>query len=177
MRQCPSRDLGKEGQGEIHFKSKTRWRLILLSQVTQLAADNQHAALGLLLLALLAHVNTTLSPLLPPSGAETELAAARPKVTGAYTENKKATQGPSEPEADRGTTVERTSLSSKPNTKRSEPVLAASQEKTSETQKKKKKRSISEATPATEEPAIEEKKVKKKKKKKGDAFSDMFGAF
>lgn len=130
---------------------------------TQLAADNQHAPLGLLLVGLLARINTVLVAALPEDDAS---------APGTVIETK--TKLPIEEEVDRGTTISRGDFARPKSLKVTEPLDAPGPDAADDEPKKilkKKPREVAE----TEE-APPKRKKKKTKDKHGDDFANMFGS-
>ncbi|KAJ4322307.1 RNase MRP subunit [Fusarium piperis] len=148
---------------------------------SQLAADNQHAPLGLLLLSILARINRILSDLVltdqnPPTTAS---ASTKPTTTDPIlSSNSQASTpaGTDGPDIDMGVTISRnevlpirksttSQLDTKPD---SHPTEPPSKERKLKSLTKDIKKSSSK-DPAKDKP-------KKKKKKGGDALSSLFGS-
>lgn len=143
--------------------------LTTTSAFTQLAADNQHAPLGLMLLAALARINSLLSCLAPSdhtSDSATTSATAIPPDTAS------SSARPGE-EVDLGVAVSRDEVAI-PKPSKQESDRGAAKESSSKGAKAKKlaksMRDVVEDTPG-------DRKEKKRKKKKGDdALSSLFGS-
>ncbi|CEJ87633.1 hypothetical protein VHEMI04470 [[Torrubiella] hemipterigena] len=130
--------------------------------ITQLAADNQHAALGIALMAAIAGVHSALVGLLPEeetAGADTTKQKINTEMRPAESSN----------DGDKGVTISRSQFTTAhevaPDRKRkATSTLVAAEDKTASTQaigsKEKDKSS----------------RKKKKPKKGGDAFSSLFGS-
>ncbi|KAJ4159308.1 uncharacterized protein LMH87_008215 [Akanthomyces muscarius] len=150
---------------------------------SQLIADNQHAALGLLLFSALASVNSILDSISPPqqqsSGAQRPVADTSPSSTPSTSNQPR--QGRDE-NTDRGVTISRDRIAGvapKPS-KRLSPAPnedAAAKNRDSDTQSNKKRpvRSIEKADQVLEADQ-KQKKKKSKKKAKGDELSSLFGS-
>lgn len=152
---------------------------------TQLAADNQYAPLGLVLLGALAQLNTTISPLLPAALSPRSLPnlAAQPANPPAPT----LTRAP-EPPLDLGESVSRDEFASA--APRESDGGAASVDRVSASVPVSKRAKSASARPVAvhaardkfnikdEDKEKDEIKKKKKKKKKatGTDFSDIFGS-
>ncbi|KAM0473851.1 hypothetical protein ACHAPX_007899 [Trichoderma viride] len=126
---------------------------------SQLAADNQHAPLGLLLLAILARIHTALSPL----SIDNSVPNPQPKTNRA---NDLANQ-------DKGVTIARQELPSVTSTERINSSEQQQQGSKIDREATKPPKSKKEASPSS--PSISKDK-KKKKKGKGDALSSLFGS-
>ncbi|KAM0513519.1 hypothetical protein ACHAPE_007781 [Trichoderma viride] len=126
---------------------------------SQLAADNQHAPLGLLLLAILARIHTALSPL----SIDTSIPKPQPKTNRA---NDLANQ-------DKGVTIARQELPSATSTERINSSEQQQQGSKLDCETTKPPKSKKEASPSS--PSISKDK-KKKKKGKGDALSSLFSS-
>lgn len=133
--------------------------LIQHSAFSQLAADNQHAPLGLLLLAILARIHTALSPL----SIDSSVPNPQPKTNRA---NDLANQ-------DKGVTIARQELPSVTSTERINSSEQQQQGSKIDREATKPPKSKKEASPSS--PSISKDK-KKKKKGKGDALSSLFGS-
>lgn len=146
---------------------------------SQLAADNQHAALGLVLLGVLARINSTVAPLVPQQSERggdmpmTNTSASHDAVTV-------KDQTPSEL-MDLGVAISRDQLklAAKPPARRprKDELEAVASTAT------KKKRNMLDVSDSESEPSSKlvklkkpEKKPGKKKSKKGDEFSDLFSS-
>ncbi|OLN81662.1 Ribonuclease MRP protein subunit rmp1 [Colletotrichum chlorophyti] len=147
---------------------------------TQLTADNQHAALGLVLLGLLASVNTVIAPLVPhqaDKGHDDVATAARP------TNSPAAVMGPAKDQkqqldsVDLGVAISRDQIkSAKSLTRRPAPDAEEPIANLSTVPKKRKMDApLAEAVAAAKDKK-REKKPGKKKSKKGDEFSDLFSS-
>ncbi|KAH7000080.1 hypothetical protein EDB80DRAFT_723118 [Ilyonectria destructans] len=137
---------------------------------TQLAADNQHAPLGLMLLAALARINSLLSHLVPSD--RTSDSATTPAT--AITPNTESSSARPGEEVDLGVAVSRDEVAI-PKPSKQEPDRGAPKESSSKGAKAKKHvknmRDVVEDTPG------DQKEKKRKKKKKGDdALSSLFGS-
>ncbi|KAF3810665.1 hypothetical protein GCG54_00006573 [Colletotrichum gloeosporioides] len=140
---------------------------------TQLTADNQHAALGLVLLGVLASINSAVASLVPDCVEEgrheppAALSAAQP--TAALAKDTKAASGP----VDFGIAISRDQLQ-----------LATKPQSTlrpggKEAAKEKKRKVVSPVENAGPMRSLKDKKIEKKpkkKSKKGDEFSDLFSS-
>ncbi|KAK6210227.1 hypothetical protein QIS74_11811 [Colletotrichum tabaci] len=146
---------------------------------SQLAADNQHAALGLVLLGVLARINSTVAPLVPQQSERggdmpmTNTSASHDAVTV-------KDQTPSEL-MDLGVAISRDQLklAAKPPARRPRKDEWEAVASTAT----KKKRNILDVFDSESEPSSKlvklkrpEKKPGKKKSKKGDEFSDLFSS-
>lgn len=140
---------------------------VLPRPFTQLVADNQHAPLGLLLIAILARVSSVLTQHLPVDNTNPTTSTTTPTPVAAAVEPKRKSTAdiPGQIEPDRGVAISREDLKSS----------------------RKKSPSFSEQRPAAalhpsppmQTKALEEKPKKKKKSKKsqkGDDFSSLFGS-
>ncbi|PON21698.1 hypothetical protein TGAM01_v209436 [Trichoderma gamsii] len=126
---------------------------------SQLAADNQHAPLGLLLLAILARIHTALSPL----SNDSSIPNPQPKTNRA---NDLANQ-------DKGVAIARQELPSATSTER---MLSSEQQQQGspiDREATKPPKSKLKASPSSSSIS---KDKKKKKKGKGDALSSLFGS-
>lgn len=140
----------------------TSSELILNRAFTQLAADNQHAPLGLLLLAVLARIHAVLSQLLvddTPSSIPT---------TKAVSSNNNKNDAVSQ---DKGVAVARNQLPPAKNTPPSRVEDAAAQPSSSQQGSKVDRESTKPIKTKSKDT-----KEKKKKKGKGDALSSLFGS-
>ncbi|KAH8170759.1 hypothetical protein LIA77_09540 [Sarocladium implicatum] len=187
------------GQDSRIVRDATWFRAKVLPQCflrfSQLAADNQHAPLGLLLLSLLARVKSVLDKIAPPPPPSppaatiphTEVEAPLHKLNGqGESASPKTAAQPlgSEAQRDRGTVISREQLpvpSKKkqrayPAIKDTLPQRSVSEAKplkiSTPSEHVSKKRKGDESSKADREKKT---KTKKKKDKGGDAFSDMFG--
>ncbi|KAJ4133696.1 RNase MRP subunit [Fusarium equiseti] len=152
--------------------------------LSQLAADNQHAPLGLLLLSVLARINTLLSHLVPPehdhnyesvSTTVVKSASAGPGELGSLnsTTQTTATEAPGS-ETDMGVAVSREELlSSQKNTNKPKSKSDVPQKGH---KKELKHKTVHKSIPETVLKDGAKDKPKKKKKKGGDAFSSLFGS-
>ncbi|KAH7193429.1 uncharacterized protein B0J16DRAFT_412022 [Fusarium flagelliforme] len=153
--------------------------------LSQLAADNQHAPLGLLLLSVLARINTLLSHLVPPEhdhdheSVSTTVVKSASSGPGKLDSLNSTTQtiAPEAPgsETDMGVAVSREELLSSQkniNKPKSKSDMPPKDHKVKELKHKTVRKSIPEAV--LEDGAKD--KPKKKKKKGGDAFSSLFGS-
>lgn len=138
---------------------------------TQLTADNQYATLGLLLLGVLAQINTTLVEVLPQEPDSTPVPTL---------ETSKATPAVAKG-TDKGTAISRVEFTrpkatATPDTHKPNESAAkrpADDQETLIPQREKKKKKAADDS----DPAAPQKKKKKKPKSKGDdAFSSMFGS-
>lgn len=139
---------------------------------SQLAADNQHAPLGLLLLAILARIHTALSPLL---SSDNPITKPQPKTNRS---NDVANQ-------DKGVAIARQEL---PLSKNATPSTSAERLKTAITQNlsdpneqqgqgsKIDREALKPPKSKVKEASSSISKEKKKKKGKGDALSSLFGS-
>ncbi|KAH0443288.1 hypothetical protein CcaCcLH18_00969 [Colletotrichum camelliae] len=136
---------------------------------TQLTADNQHAALGLSLLGVLASINSAVSSLVPDrveeSRHEPPAALSTVQPTAALTKDTKAASGP----ADLGIAISRDQLQS-----------ATKPQSTPRPEGKGKKRKtvppIQDAGPVRSLEDNRTEKKPKKRSKKRDEFSDLFSS-
>ncbi|KAF7544621.1 hypothetical protein G7Z17_g9796 [Cylindrodendrum hubeiense] len=136
---------------------------------TQLAADNQHAPLGLMLLGILARINSLLSNLVPSDHASESTSTPATVVT---LDPASSSARPDE-HLDMGVAVSRDELAiPKPPSREPDRVVA---KEPSSKEGKAKKLAKSTADVVKDTPGnIKEKK--KKKKKGGDALSSLFGS-
>ncbi|KAF4333029.1 ribonuclease MRP subunit rmp1 [Fusarium beomiforme] len=142
---------------------------------SQLAADNQHAPLGLLLLSVLARTNTLLSKLVPDHDNEDSVSAFSKRTPSKPNKSQApdvAMGEASSPGMDMGVAISRHELPStqkkvktihKTDSRSEEPRSKEHKMKTMHTDTKR----VSSKNDTTDRP--------KKKKKKGDAFSSLFG--
>ncbi|EFQ28648.1 hypothetical protein CGRA01v4_07112 [Colletotrichum graminicola] len=151
---------------------------------SQLAADSQHAALGLVLLGVLARINSAIAPLVPrqPKGGDAmqPMANSSPSHRDAVT----AKEGQTNPESmDLGVVISRDQMEltakppgRRPTTKEDAKAVAAAPIAS------KKKRKLVGAPITEPEPSRgvketrSEKRPSKKKSKRGDEFSDLFSS-
>ncbi|KAL0931620.1 uncharacterized protein CTRU02_212574 [Colletotrichum truncatum] len=142
---------------------------------TQLTADNQHAALGLVLLGVLASINTAIAPLAPQQsekgpGEVPVMPSAAPLVTA----SKKEDVNEPDPRG-LGVVISRDQLRLGIKTE-----LCAPESEFKDATKPKKRKvtaaldDIGPVKPAKDKKA--ERKPKKKTSKKGDEFSDLFSS-
>ncbi|KAL7788154.1 hypothetical protein V8C43DRAFT_288402 [Trichoderma afarasin] len=125
---------------------------------SQLAADNQHAPLGLLLLAILARTNTALTqlldqPIIPPPSSTTRANDAS---------------------QDKGVAIAR--QKQPPPTERLKPQATTIQPPSDEQQGEKLDRDTTKPSKSKSKEIPSKEKKKKKKKAKGDALSSLFGS-
>lgn len=141
--------------------------LTTASAFTQLAADNQHAPLGLMLLAALARINTLLSRLVP-SGRTSD-----PATTATTPNTESSSNRPGE-EVDLGVAVSREEVAI-PKLSKQEPDRGAPKESSSTGAKAKKH--VKNRRDVVEDAPGDHKEKKRKKKKKGDdALSSLFSS-
>lgn len=138
--------------------------LTLRSAFTQLAADNQHAPLGLMLLAVLAQVHTLLSDLVPSDIVVTAGQTSDVKDSSGQEAAPLKTSGP-----DMGVAISRREL------------MSAAQDTSQQRGKPPPETpSLGEDKPKKRKEKVVEKdqklKPKKKKKKAGDELSSLFGS-
>ncbi|KAK1722314.1 uncharacterized protein BDZ83DRAFT_629375 [Colletotrichum acutatum] len=166
------------------------------SAFTQLAADNQHAALGLVLIGLLARINSVVT-LLAPTPAPREKATPAGDVTttsSSSSTNKGATavavaderhhqQQQQSDSKGLGVAISRDQLRLAAKTSDHHPLTSSSTPRNFDgasaaiSPKKRKLASVPPLEIKSSRPAKEEKPVKKKKKaKKTDDFSDLFSS-
>ncbi|KAH7140573.1 hypothetical protein EDB81DRAFT_885299 [Dactylonectria macrodidyma] len=137
---------------------------------TQLAADNQHAPLGLLLLGVLARIKGLLSGLVPSENTS----KPGPMPTNDVKRNLGLPSTRPDEDVDVGVAISRDELIPKPSSR--EPSSAVAGEASSKDSKAKKHtKSTRAAIKETPADSISKKK-KKKKKKVGDALSSLFGS-
>ncbi|KAK1838354.1 hypothetical protein CCHR01_19021 [Colletotrichum chrysophilum] len=161
--------------GDVTTRVETLIRQIIPSSFlafTQLTADNQHAALGLVLIGVLAGINSAMASLVPDCVEEghheppAALSAAQP--TAALAKDTKGASGP----VDLGIAISRDQLQ-----------LGAKPQSTlrpegKETAKGKKRKMVSPIENAGPTRSLKDNKIEKKpkKSKKGDEFSDLFSS-
>ncbi|KAI8717915.1 hypothetical protein NCS52_00868900 [Fusarium sp. LHS14.1] len=148
---------------------------------SQLAADNQHAPLGLLLLSILARINRILSDLVPADQDTIPTASVptKPTTSGSILSSNSQTSTPAEtgsPDIDMGVTISRNEVlptrkttTSQPETKPDAPVIEPPS-------KERKLKSLTKDTKKSSSKDPVKDKSKKKKKKGGDALSSLFGS-
>ncbi|PNP41496.1 hypothetical protein TGAMA5MH_06597 [Trichoderma gamsii] len=127
---------------------------------SQLAADNQHAPLGLLLLAILARIHTALSPL----SNDSSIPNPQPKTNRA---NDLANQ-------DKGVAIARQELPSATSAERMFSSEQQQQGSPIDREATKPPKSKLKASPSSSSSISKD--TKKKKKGKGDALSSLFGS-
>ncbi|KAK2024367.1 hypothetical protein LX32DRAFT_108033 [Colletotrichum zoysiae] len=169
----------------------TRARLLLDATIpssflafSQLTADGQHAALGLVLLGVLARINSAVAPLVPsqPEGGDAMLPLATPS-SPSHRDAVMIKEGRMNPESmGLGVVISRDQmkLAAKPPGRRStqEDAKAVAVAPLAS----RKKRRLVDAPTTEPEPSRRaketrsEKKLGKKKSKKGDEFSDLFNS-
>ncbi|KAF9871610.1 hypothetical protein CkaCkLH20_10808 [Colletotrichum karsti] len=134
---------------------------------TQLTADNQHAALGLVLLGVLASINSAIAPLVAHQDEPGQTAPSTSvPLAGSANETKRDARP-----VDLGVAVPRDQLRLAINAgSRPEP-----QAKDTKKPKKRKVTTLVDDVPTTKDNGKTEKKPKKKSKK-GDEFSDLFSS-
>ncbi|KAF4950348.1 hypothetical protein FSARC_13234 [Fusarium sarcochroum] len=151
------------------------------STFSQLAADNQHAPLGLLLLSILARVSTLLSHLIPadydhepsasviakPASSRTDLSSA-PQASATATEA-------SSPGVDMGVAVSRDELVSSRKTK-VKPIQKLDVRLKETTSKERKPKVIHSDNHKSSLKDDTKDRPRKKKRKGGDALSSLFGS-
>jgi ribonuclease MRP protein subunit RMP1 len=152
-----------------------------VSAFTQLAADNQHAPLGLMLLAVLAHIRRLVSDLVPSdhpsSNADSSVAgtvnpttpASRPILTPSSLETADPDQ-----DVDMGVAISRNDLALPKAPSKQSDRLATVETLPKDTKARKSAKSSSKDV--TKDTSKESKERKKKKKKTGDAFSSLFSS-
>ncbi|KAK2061210.1 hypothetical protein LY76DRAFT_590730 [Colletotrichum caudatum] len=170
----------------------TRARLLLDATIpssflafSQLTADGQHAALGLVLLGVLARINSAVAPLVPsqPEGGDAMLPLAATPSSLSHRDAVTAKEGRMNPESmGLGVVIPRDQmkLAAKPSDRRStqEDAKAVAVAHIAS----RKKRKLADAPTTELEPSRRaketrsEKKPGKKKSKKGDEFSDLFSS-
>ncbi|KAF4470780.1 ribonuclease mrp subunit rmp1 [Fusarium albosuccineum] len=150
---------------------------------SQLAADNQHALLGLLLLSVLARINYLLSDLVPndsnpnfPSSAANQqiVPNTNPPSTSFSSTNAK----PADTGMDMGVAISRQELLPGQNSTSPQPIVTSeshSKERASSRHKSKSTAKV-EIGNSLSTKSIHKDKAKKKKKKGNDAFSSLFGS-
>ncbi|KAF4975783.1 hypothetical protein FZEAL_7476 [Fusarium zealandicum] len=144
---------------------------------SQLATDNQHAPLGLLLLSVLARINRLLSDLVPADNnpAHPPLAIVKPTPSGTSTPQLFDPTETSGSGMDMGVAVSRNELV--PRQKSATPQLITKLAPNSHKPPPKELKSKKLSKDAAENSSIDIKeKPKKKKKKAGDALSSLFGS-
>ncbi|KAK1448604.1 hypothetical protein CCUS01_11565 [Colletotrichum cuscutae] len=165
------------------------------SAFTQLAADNQHAALGLVLLGLLARINSAVTFLAPtpapaprekatPAGSvtTTSLSSSATKIAAAVAVADERHHQQQQQQSDSkglGVAISRDQLKLAAKPLDHHPSSSRNIDETSPTipQKKRKLANVPPLETKSSKPAKEEKPVKKKKKaKKTDDFSDLFSS-
>ncbi|KAM5353777.1 hypothetical protein ACJ41O_000427 [Fusarium nematophilum] len=147
---------------------------------TQLAADNQHAPLGLLLLSILAHINRLLSDLVPadpkPDHPPLLASAVERASCGADAPSAQDTPAAADTPADMGVAISRDEILLPE--KSATPQLPAARGSSShdvKTKERKHKNSTRVPVKSLAKETILD-KPKKKKKKGVDAFSSLFGS-
>ncbi|KAL4725594.1 Ribonuclease MRP protein subunit rmp1 [Fusarium chlamydosporum] len=149
---------------------------------SQLAADNQHAPLGLLLLSVLARTNTLLSHLVPSEHNHESLPMTVEKLitSGSDTHGQLnsttqsiAAEAP-DTETDMGVVISREELLSQKKTAKSIPK--SDQPLKDLKSKERKHKMVHEEVPKRSSKDDAKDKPKKKKKKGGDALSSLFGS-
>ncbi|KAI8666638.1 hypothetical protein NCS57_00889500 [Fusarium keratoplasticum] len=150
---------------------------------SQLAADNQHAPLGLLLLSILARINRILSDLVPADQntipAASASASANPTTTGSILSSNSQTSTPAEtvsPDIDMGVTISRNEVLPIRKTTTSQPETKPDAHLTDPPSKERKLKSLTKDTKKSSSKDPAKDKPKKKKKKGGDALSSLFGS-
>ncbi|KAH7144632.1 hypothetical protein B0J13DRAFT_607948 [Dactylonectria estremocensis] len=136
---------------------------------TQLAADNQHAPLGLLLLGVLARIKRLLSDLVPSDN----ISKSSPIPTTEATRNSGLPPARSDEVVDLGVAISRDELLPKPSSRESG---CATAEEARSKDIKDEKHAQSTIAAIKETPVDSLSKKKKKKKKGGDALSSLFGS-
>ncbi|KAI6767870.1 hypothetical protein HG530_005879 [Fusarium avenaceum] len=142
---------------------------------SQLAADNQHAPLGLLLLSILARVNTIISHLVPTGHNHEPSASAitKPILTDSKTSipSDSAVQEAPSPTIDMGVAISRDELLL------SRKTVPESDTRLKDQKPKERKSKIVHTETHTHSSRGDAKdRPKKKKKKGGDALSSLFGS-
>ncbi|KZL70408.1 hypothetical protein CI238_13075 [Colletotrichum incanum] len=164
----------------------TRVRLLLDTTIpssflafSQLSADGQHAALGLVLLGVLARVNSAIAPLVPrqPERGD-EMPMANPSASHDAATAKEGKPNPESMGLGVAISRDQVKLTVKPLARRPTKDDA---EAVAPVASKKKRKLVNAPTTETEpsKPVKErksEKKTGKKKSKKGDEFSDLFSS-
>ncbi|WAO91016.1 Hypothetical protein NCS54_00846600 [Fusarium falciforme] len=148
---------------------------------SQLAADNQHAPLGLLLLSILARINRILSDLVPADQNTIPEAStsAKPTTTGPVLSSNFQTLTPAEtdsPDIDMGVTISRNKVLPIRKTTTSQPETKLDAHLTEPPSKERKLKSLTKDTKKSSSKDPAKDKPKKKKKKGGDALSSLFGS-
>ncbi|KAI8667411.1 hypothetical protein LRP88_00838 [Fusarium phalaenopsidis] len=150
---------------------------------SQLAADNQHAPLGLLLLSVLARINRILSDLVPADQnaipTSSASASAKPTTTGTILSSNSQTSTPAEtdsPDIDMGVTISRNEVLPIRKTITSQPETKPDAYLTEPPSKERKLKSLTKDTKRSSSKDSAKDKPKKKKKKGGDALSSLFGS-
>ncbi|KAF4783512.1 hypothetical protein HER10_EVM0010903 [Colletotrichum scovillei] len=166
------------------------------SAFTQLAADKQHAALGLVLLGLLARINSAVTLLAPtPAPAPREKATPAGNVTttsssssatqsaaaAAVADERHHQQQPRQQSDSKGLGVaisrDQLKLAAKPSDQHPSSSRNIDEASPAIPQKKRKLANVPPLETKSSKPAKEQKPVKKKKKvKKTDDFSDLFSS-
>ncbi|KAJ4260708.1 RNase MRP subunit [Fusarium torreyae] len=148
---------------------------------SQLAADNQHAPLGLLLLSVLARINTLLSHLVPAeySHETSTPAIAKPEYSQTDLPSAPHTSATgveaSSSGVDMGVAISRDELVSSRKTKM-KPLLKSEMRLKEATSKERKPRVLHTDTHKSSLKEDTKDRPKKKKKKGGDALSSLFGS-
>ncbi|KAH6893574.1 hypothetical protein B0T10DRAFT_482577 [Thelonectria olida] len=148
---------------------------------TQLAADNQHAPLGLMLLAVLAHIRRLVSDLLPsdnpaPEADSSVAGSINPTTPTSRPKLKPSSLEIADPDqdVDMGVAVSRNDLAlPKASSKQSDRLSTVETLPKDTKARKSAKRSSKDAAKDTSK---DHKEKKKKKKKAGDAFSSLFSS-
>ncbi|KAK1598771.1 uncharacterized protein LY79DRAFT_655897 [Colletotrichum navitas] len=151
---------------------------------SQLAADSQHAALGLVLLGVLARINSAIAPLIPrqPKGGDAMLPMANSSTS--HRDAVTAKEGQMNPESmGLGVAISRDQMKLIAKTPGRRPTMKEDAKAVAIAPiASKKKRKLVDAPITEPEPSRRvketrsEKKPSKKKSKRGDEFSDLFSS-
>lgn len=148
----------------MYLLNRLSFSLTRHSGFSQLAADNQHAPLGLLLLAVLGQVHDFLSPLLPEGAAAAEAIPLAQKSTDSTLHNSLSIANIEH--LDRGVVISRGAVSQTD----SRVNIVIQSKKHNRTEPKL-------STDQTSKGAAEgNKRQKKRKKSSGDELSSLFGS-
>ncbi|RTE70013.1 hypothetical protein BHE90_015593 [Fusarium euwallaceae] len=185
----PIKNKNKSGNGEgDNHPALVRARWMIRHVVprtyiafTQLAADNQHAPLGLLLLSILARINRILSDLVPAdeNTIPATSASTKPTPTGSMLPSNTQTSTPAETDSldiDMGVAISRNEVLPIRKTITSQLEPKADSRLTEPPSKERKLKSLTKDIKKSSSKDSAKDKPKKKKKKGGDALSSLFGS-
>ncbi|RSL72270.1 hypothetical protein CEP54_000911 [Fusarium duplospermum] len=175
------------GEGDNHpALARARWMIRHVVPrtyiaFTQLAADNQHAPLGLLLLSILARINRILSHLVPADENPTPATSAstKPTTISSTLSSNPQTSTPAttdSPDIDMGVTISRNEVLPIRKMTTSQPEAKPDSQLTELPSKERKLKSLTKDIKKSSSKDSTKDKPKKKKKKGGDALSSLFGS-